>query len=214
MRSFEAQKSMGMAASCLAFQDVRRLSDLESASTLVQSWLNSRRLVQLLPPQVQQRALILCSPTTAVRSPDGGTGTYQLIFAVANSQKGSYCCLLVMQCLVGSVISSPKCSPCCLLVMQRLVGERDKELRAHALSLKGLTRRLSAAQQARQEAEKLATELLQEHEEGSEGDAEGLPAVPEASAASLGGLTNTCPALFPAHIGAAAHSRGVCCRRW
>ena len=55
MRSFEAQKSMGMVASCLAFQDVRRLSDLGSASTLVQSWLNSRCLVQLLPPQVQQR---------------------------------------------------------------------------------------------------------------------------------------------------------------
>lgn len=73
-----------------------------------------------------------------------------------------------------------------LAKLKRLVGERDKELRAHALSLKGLTRRLSAAQQARQEAEKLATELLQEHEEGSEGDGEGLPAVPEASAASLG----------------------------
>ena len=93
------------------------------------------------------------------------------------------------------------CSPCGLLVVQRLVGERDKELRAHALSLKGLTRRLGAAQQARQEAEKLATELLQEHEEGSEGGAEGLPAVPEASAASLGGHSDACLAVVPARRG-------------
>ena len=96
--------------------------------------------------------------------------------------------------------------------MQRLIGERDKELRAHALSLKGLTRRFTAAQQARQEAEKLATELLQEHEEGSEGDAENLPPVPEVSAATLGGLSMTCLAVVPASRG--CRLLAICCLCW
>ena len=97
----------------------------------------------------------------------------------------------------GALTTPSAAHPCGLLIVQRLVGERDRELRAHALSLKGLTRRLGAAQQARQEAEKLATELLQEHEEASEGDAEAVPAGPQASAASLGGLSGICPAVVP-----------------